>query len=57
MSMEGEKGSGRVVTWESGKAGRVVCWKGGRGGKDRRIVLTFSLTTLAPFSAQHLPND
>ena len=55
--MEGEKGSGRVVTWESGKAGRLVCWKGGRGGKDRRIVLTFSLTTLAPFSAQHLPND
>ena len=32
VSKEGEKGSGRLVSWEGGKCGRVVCWKGGKGG-------------------------
>ena len=73
MSREGEKDSGRVVSWEGGKGGRVVCWKEGRvvcwkcgrsgrvvsweGGKGGRIVRPQGWLPSQPRTLAGIVND
>ena len=73
MSREGEKYSGRVVSWKDGKGGRVVYWKGGRvvcwkcgsggrvvsweGGKGGRIVRRKGWLPSQPRTLAGIVND